>query len=162
MNVPFQTTRTSLETEAGVIHPKQSEEQQATSSPSLLPAQDGPPQTILLVDDEEDLRYVMGLTLSMHGYRVVPCSTAELASSSFRKTSSIDLLLTDMQMPGKSGIELARELTALQTSLPVLIVSGGIPTPGARSEMRDRGWKFLTKTDDENTFLGTVAALLRK
>lgn len=118
------------------------------------------PATILLVDDEEDIRYVMELILSMSGYCVIACSAADLASVAFREAPSISLLLTDMQMPGRSGIELARELSASRPSLPVLIMSGGMPTPGARKEIHDRRWKFLSKTIDERTLLSTIAGLL--
>lgn len=128
----------------------------------LLPTRKVLPATILLVDDDDDLRFVTELILSKNGYFVVSCSAAELASTAFRDSPFISLLLTDMQMPGRSGIELARELTALRPSLPVLLVSGRRPTPDAQLELRNRQWAFLSKTVDEATLLQAVGALLKR
>lgn len=161
MNLPHQSTEPSMKSQPTLVPTIETKKQLAGFAPAPSPARDILPRTILLVDDEEDLRCVMELILSMHGYCVMSCSTAELASATFKKASSISLLLTDMQMPGKSGIELARELTSLRPSLPVLIVSAGMPTSTARSEMNVRAWRFLSKTEDETTLAKTVAALLR-
>lgn len=116
---------------------------------------------ILLVDDDEDIRYITELFLTLGGYRVIPCAAAHLAADAFRSTPLIDLLLTDMQMPGTSGLELARELTSLRPSLPVLIVSGRPPTPAAQAEMQDRHWHFLSKASDSNTLLSRVGDMVR-
>lgn len=98
----------------------------------------------------------------MHGYRVVSCNVASSASAAFRKSPFISLLLTDMQMPGQSGLELARELTALSPHLPVLIVSGRTPAIEAQREMHARGWAFLNKTANEPELLSTIASLLNR
>lgn len=123
--------------------------------------QDVLPATILLVDDDDDIRYVTELVLSMKGYDVISCNAPSPAVAAFRDAPCISLLLTDMQMPERSGLELARELTALRPSLPVLIVSGRLPTPEAQVEMRDRRWNFLNKTVDELALLNSVATLVK-
>ena len=53
------------------------------------------PATILLVDDDDDIRYVTELLLSTHGYFVISCSAADLATVAFRDCPTISLLLTD-------------------------------------------------------------------
>lgn len=161
MILPFQKPGAHLVSTTNTASLSKTLEHKETDSLSPIRAQNALPATILLVDDEEDLRYIMELILSMNGYCVIVCGTADLAAIAFRESPSIGLLLTDMQMPGRSGIELARELSASRPSLPVLIMSGGMPTLGARNEINDRRWKFLSKTVDERTLLSTIAGLLR-
>lgn len=121
----------------------------------------GPLLTLLLAEDNDDLRQIMEWTLEMTGYTVVSCSDAQFASEAFRSRGDIDLLITDLEMPGRSGAELARELTALHPSLPVLVVSGSIPSGGLQREMQAREWKFLAKPYALPDLLDTVRLLLK-
>ena len=86
-------------------------------------------KTILLAEDDDDLRWVMECTFTTMGYQVIACADAQLASAVFRSQPAIDILLTDFQMPGQSGMELARELTAVCPSLPVIIITGSTLSP---------------------------------
>ena len=113
---------------------------QETSSSGTMPQ-----LTALLVDDNDDLRYLMGLTLGMMGFNVVACSEADSASQHFRSRTDIDFLVTDFEMPGRSGVELARELSALCSSLPVLVVSGSYLSVDLLQEIHERDWRFLAK-----------------
>lgn len=119
------------------------------------------PCVILLVDDNEDLLLVMASILEMMGYVVLSCENAQLASEVFRSRGDIGLLLTDLQMPGRSGLELARELTKLCPSLPVVIVSGSVLFTELARELRARNWTFLSKPFDVSALLETVRLLLR-
>ena len=116
-------------------------------------------QTILLVDDDDALREVMEACLRMMGYVVIACNEAETASLAFH-SSAVDLLLTDLQMPGRSGTELARELTLLRPALPVTIVSGSIPSDDLLGEIRKRNWKFVAKPCSLTLLLGSIKASL--
>ncbi len=102
-------------------------------------------KSILLDEDNDDLREVVNIFLNMVGFNVVACSDAQIASAAFQSSIPVDLLLSDLEMPGRSGLELARELTDLRPSLPVMIVSGAFITDDMSSEMRVRNWKFLAK-----------------
>lgn len=119
---------------------------------SHFPELDGPERkappalkTILLAEDDDDLRYVMECCLRSMGYVVVPCADAQLASTAFRSQPAIDVLLTDFDMPGKSGIELARELTALRPALPVVMVTGSLLSSDTMQELHDRRWTYVSK-----------------
>ncbi len=101
-------------------------------------------QTVLLVDDDDALRQVMEASLSMMGYDVIACPDAQTASLAFH-SSQVDVLLTDLQMPGRSGVELARELTLLHPALPVMIISGSLLTGELSSEIQRRNWRFVNK-----------------
>lgn len=87
----------------------------------------------------------MTIFLFATGYSVTAHSNAELATEAFRSDPMIDILMTDLEMPGKSGLELARELTALRPLLPVIIVSGAFISPDVAAEIKQRGWEFLSK-----------------
>lgn len=102
-------------------------------------------KTILLAEDDNDLRYVMECTFTAMGYNVVACADAQLASWTFRSRTPIDILLTDFQMPGRSGIDLARELTGLCPALPVMIITGSALSAAIFEEIRERGWIYVSK-----------------
>ena len=81
--------------------------------------------TILLVEDESAVRATTERILKRAGYGVVSAATPAAARELFeRQGSSIDLLLTDIVMPGMHGPELADHLRATRPSLPVVFVSG--------------------------------------
>src|SRR5579864_30728 len=72
------------------------------------------PSTILLVDDDPDIRSLTRTFLEHEGYTVLSSGDAERASQIFRAVLRINLLITDLYMPGRSGMELAQELKALR------------------------------------------------
>ena len=112
--------------------------------------------------DNDSLRELTEVLLSEMGFRVIACPDAENAAQVFVTDSSgsIDLLLTDIEMPGASGIDLARELTRLRPSLPVLIVSGSLVSSDLTREMEDRSWRFVSKPFRPPTLLDAVQELL--
>ena len=117
-------------------------------------------RTILIAEDNDDLRELMEVFLTMSGFYVVACADAYQAIQAFRVNPAIVLLLTDMEMPGMSGLELARELTAIRPSLPVLFVSGCDLTADMEEEMQERSWIFLGKPYRFPQVLAALEALL--
>ena len=79
---------------------------------------------ILVVDDEEQVRGSMVRLLQRLGYDATGVEDGEAALRHVRAHAT-DLVITDMQMPGKSGLELLLELRALDPRLPVIAMSGG-------------------------------------
>jgi signal transduction histidine kinase/DNA-binding NarL/FixJ family response regulator len=97
----------------------------AASSPASEPAQIGGHGTILLVDDEEDIRELASMTLEAQGYRILSAPNAEEAIVIAEKhAGEIRALITDVVMPGMSGVQLAGVLTQIVPGLRVLFVSG--------------------------------------
>ncbi|HRN54448.1 MAG TPA: response regulator, partial [Gemmatimonadaceae bacterium] len=82
-----------------------------------------PPATILVVEDEEAIRQVASRVLSTRGYTVLAAGSGEEALQ-MADGQQIDLLLTDMVMPGIGGPELAQQLRATRPELAVLFTSG--------------------------------------
>lgn len=81
-------------------------------------------KTILAVDDEVHILHVVSLKLKNAGYNVLTANDAEEALE-LAATTPIDLLITDYQMPGLSGLELARKLHAEpgRRSLPAMLLT---------------------------------------
>jgi two-component system chemotaxis response regulator CheY len=103
------------------------------------------PSNILLVDDDPDMRSLTRTFLEHEGYGVFSSSDAVRAAQIFRSVPQIDLLVTDLYMPGRSGLELARELKALRGELPVLMISGGLVDVAQERRLKEEGWNFLAK-----------------
>ena len=84
-----------------------------------------PRETILLVDDEETVRRFSARVLEKHGFDVLSAGTGDEALAAARaRNFAIDLLLTDVMMPGMNGRALAELLLAQSPSLRVLFMSG--------------------------------------
>jgi CheY-like chemotaxis protein len=84
-----------------------------------------PLETILLVDDEETVRRFSSRVLVKHGFQVVTAGSGhEAIEAADGRGHAIDLLMTDVMMPGMNGCELAEILLARRPSLRVLFMSG--------------------------------------
>lgn len=90
--------------------------------------------TVLLVDDEPELRAVVAYVLTEEGCRVLEADGAEPALALLRSGAAIDLLFTDITMPGTDGLQLAAAAKRLRPELPVLYTSAyGADVDGHRT-----------------------------
>lgn len=100
------------------------------------------PRLVLVVDDEPDVRRAMVRQIERFGHRVLTAGSADEAVAVWRaQPAPVELLVSDVVMPGRSGVELARELRALDPQLAVLLVSGYSPELLPEGE----GMVFLAK-----------------
>ncbi len=79
---------------------------------------------VLLVEDESLVRRVVTAGLEEHGFTVIAASHAQEALALIEGGSEYDVLLSDVAMPGMSGVELARALLSQRPTLPVILTSG--------------------------------------
>ncbi len=103
-------------------------------------------ETVLLVEDEESVRELVKVTLSSRGYKVLEAGDGESGLRLAAETKEpIDILITDVMMPGMGGRELATKLSAIRLGICVLYLSGYtedvVVTPGALGP----GTAFLQK-----------------
>lgn len=84
-----------------------------------------PKRTILCVDDHEQSLSIRKVLLETRGYRVIACSTGEEALEVFRK-GGIDLVLTDLIMPGIDGTKLVEAIKAISPQTPAILLSGKV------------------------------------
>ncbi len=82
-------------------------------------------KTILCVDDNEQSLSSRKLMLETRGYRVIVCTTGEQAREVFRH-GGIDLVLTDLMMPGMNGDDLAKRVKQVSPETPVILFSGKV------------------------------------
>ena len=99
---------------------------------------------ILLVDDDKSVREVGLFNLRRAGYETVPAEGGLEALSLFSR-EDFDLVITDVKMPGISGIELVRRIHAMAPCLPIIVITafGGMET--ALEAMREGACYFIAK-----------------
>lgn len=102
--------------------------------------------SILMVEDEEHLRQLTATVLERAGFNVLQASDASEASEIWqRDQASINLLVADILVPGKTGAELAVEFRKTHPMLKVIFISGSDRKTLVETEMMVRGAKFLRK-----------------
>ncbi|QPG61870.1 response regulator [Pseudomonas sp. BIGb0427] len=86
--------------------------------------------TVLVVEDDETLRSLTMDAISLLGLRVIGCASADDALDILDGSSSIDLVMTDICMPGTlDGLELAQMILARSPGLPIIVTSGNRSLP---------------------------------
>ena len=97
------------------------------AAPDTVGASSG---VVLVVDDEDAVRQVVTRLLERDGYRVIAVSSgAEAIAAAQRAGTSVRALLSDVRMPGMSGVEMVAALLAKGIDLPVLFMSGQLDAP---------------------------------
>lgn len=83
----------------------------------------GDQKVILIVDDEEALREGLGKVLEDEGYTVIAAESGERALTILHN-QKVDLILTDIRMPGMSGLDLLKKVREINNKLGVIILTG--------------------------------------
>jgi CheY-like chemotaxis protein len=118
-------------------------------------------ETILLVEDEEAVRELIRTVLAEHGYEVIAARDPQHAIDiAFYHTSKIDMLLTDVVMPGMSGRELATSVTVRRPGIRVLFMSGYTDNVITTGGMLEKGIAFLQKPFSPITLARKVREVL--
>jgi two-component system response regulator CpxR len=84
-----------------------------------------PKRTILCVDDNQQSLSIRKVMLETRGYRVVACTSGQEALERFKK-GGVDLVLTDLVMPGLDGARLIDEIKGLSPQTPAILLSGKV------------------------------------
>ncbi len=118
-------------------------------------------ETILLAEDEQDVREVAREFLESGGYKVIEAQNgAEALRLATEHKASIDLLVSDMVMPGMTGKELARQLKLQHSGVGVVYMSGYSEQTAAESAETDANMLLLTKPFSRGSILRTVREAL--
>ena len=101
---------------------------------------------ILVVDDEPEIRKLVGTMVNQFGYAAITADSGDHALALYKKHNApIDLLITDVVSPGMSGPMLADRLIALQPDLKVLYISGYDHTNVVQKYVVEKGHELLPK-----------------
>jgi signal transduction histidine kinase/CheY-like chemotaxis protein len=118
-------------------------------------------ETILLVEDDADVRRVIRRFLQERGYRVLEASRASEALDLFQQhDGTVDLVITDVVMPGTSGRELVERLTSIRPEIRVLYVSGYAEDAAVRQGLSDASIVLLEKPFTAQALSSKVRELL--
>ena len=99
---------------------------------------------LLVVDDEKNIREGLAESLALEGYDVVTASDGASGWERFEK-GDIDLVITDLRMPGMGGEEFQRKINTESPGLPVIILTGHGTVENAVAAMRNGAYDFITK-----------------
>jgi DNA-binding NtrC family response regulator len=116
---------------------------------------------VLLVDDNEDLRYVLATVLSRHGYRVVEAADEPSAIEELRLHRP-SLVLSDLRLPTGDGLGVLRAAKDLDPALPVLLMTGYGAIEEAVAAMREGALDYLPKPVDHEHLVLTVSRAIEQ
>jgi DNA-binding NtrC family response regulator len=102
---------------------------------------------ILIADDEKNIREGLAASLEMDGYLVETAAGGDAAFKRFQK-GDIDMVITDLRMPGLSGEELLKRVDSETPGIPVIVLTGHGTVENAVAAMRNGAYDFLTKPVD--------------
>ena len=118
-------------------------------------------ETVLVTEDHKEVRAMLAGSLKQYGYKVVEaCNGAEALELSASHSGPIDLLITDVIMPGMTGCDLAGKLTAMHRDLKVLYISGYAANLIAQQDALGLRTAFLHKPFTMSTLAVKVRELL--
>lgn len=116
--------------------------------------------TVLVVEDNELLRYTIERTLSGYGFTVLDAGTAEQGMTLFEANPGVALAILDMVLPGKSGLDMAAEIERKCPGFSILYMSGFSDSIAMESIARRAPNRVLLKPFGERLLLQRVTALL--
>jgi two-component system response regulator PilR (NtrC family) len=99
---------------------------------------------LLVVDDEPSMREFLEIMLSQEGYQVSLASSGEEGLKSYRQEEH-DLVLTDVKMPGMSGLELIKEIHSLDPAIPIIAITAYACADDAIRAVRAGAYDYLSK-----------------
>ncbi len=108
--------------------------------------------TILVADDEKNIRSGLGEAISLEGYDVIEAENGKIAWEKMN-SSNVDLLLTDLRMPEMTGEELIRKVRASFPKLPIIVLTGHGTIENAVEIMKYGAIDFYTKPIDSDKLM---------
>ncbi|MDH5507837.1 MAG: response regulator, partial [Anaerolineae bacterium] len=117
------------------------------------------PHTILIVDDEVNLRTTLAQILQTDGYAITGASNAQEALK-YLQAGPYDITFIDLMMPKVSGLTLLKEIRALHPDMPVLILTANASIDSAIEAVRQGARDYLIKPIDPHQILARVKSIL--
>ncbi len=112
-------------------------------------------QTIDIVDDDEAVRDALAMVFEVEGFRVRTFADGA-AFMGTAKVTPPSVVLLDVHMPGKSGLDILHDLTSSNFSAPIFIISGQGDIPMAVQAIKDGAFDFIEKPFEAETVVDSV------
>lgn len=117
---------------------------------------------ILVTDDDQRLRELLGQYLSQNGYTVVMAENAKEAREKLQNDSPFDLMVLDVMMPGETGVELVRSLRESFNSIPVLMLSAMGESEDRILGLEQGADDYLSKPFEPRELILRIESLLKR
>jgi DNA-binding response OmpR family regulator len=118
-------------------------------------------ETILIAEDMEDIRELVAAVFEGSGYSVIRAGDGEDAVEQFRESNGeVDLVIMDVAMPKKNGIQAYREIRKLRPGMKVLFISGYPDSIISERELLASGAKYLAKPFSLTELMSGVREIL--
>ena len=117
----------------------------ANNSSSGMPSADGNGGKVLVVDDEDYVRGILGKMLEAMGYTVVEAHDGIKGLELFEANTDLVACVVDLTMPGMAGMELLSRIQEIRSDIPVLLMSGYSRLEVRQQEARSSQVRFLQK-----------------
>jgi DNA-binding NtrC family response regulator len=120
--------------------------------------------TVLIVEDEPDVRRFVNTVLSSNGFETIESSNGQealLLAQRNRPEGGVDVLLTDVVMPGIDGVELAERFRERYPDTKVILMSGCPDVQHARLDAIKSTWKFVLKPFRADELIDAIRGALK-
>ncbi|WP_347556916.1 PAS domain-containing protein [Robbsia sp. KACC 23696] len=121
----------------------------------------GSGETILLVDDDATIRELLGVLFEQSGYRTVSAHDGPSGLAILESNETIDLVMTDVGLPGMNGRQMIDIARVVRPDLPILFVTGYAEVAAANGFLAD-GMEMLTKPFSLESVITRVQSMLRR
>ncbi len=118
-------------------------------------------KTILVVDDELSMREFLGILLQKEGYRVLSAADGKEALQ-ITADNTVDLVISDIRMPGMNGLELLSALKQENSCLPVIMITAFASPDDAVTAMKNGAFDYITKPFNVDEIKSVITAATAK
>jgi DNA-binding NtrC family response regulator len=116
---------------------------------------------ILIVEDDAAMRQSCSKVFRLEGFEVVEASAADEALDEIRKRGDIDIVLTDLKIPGMDGVALLAQIKLLDPKIEVVLMTGYGSIKNAVEAMKHGAADYITKPFDTNELLMTIGKIIQ-
>jgi two-component system response regulator FixJ len=116
--------------------------------------------SIFIIDDDSSIRKSLAMLLESVGYQVVCFESAMEFLKSNTKRLKDSCILLDVKMPGLDGLELQKELSTINSSTPIIFITGHGDIPMSVQAMKEGAVNFLAKPFDDDMLLQSIEEAL--
>jgi DNA-binding NtrC family response regulator len=119
------------------------------------------PASVLIIDDEAAIRESLQTLLELEDYHVTQAETAELGLS-FLATNTYDILLLDISLPDRSGLDVLEEIRERDVTLPIIMITAHGTVDNAIRAMQNGASNFIAKPWDNEKLLADISAAVSR